>query len=197
MFAFTKEQRQAKLARTNVDNYNKLELSLSKVTDSLQREAISNAMADIVDIFTMLRSTYDLSKSVKTTEDYRLLRVAGMPGIIIDYKWIANDPMLHYTDIYAKKLNINGIVNVRDYLVKALLKNKREQLKQEYSRISSKYSITLPFTINKYNTLVCLLSAYTQEVTELDTYMVVSSQYCKEICQEFAHHNNIDILISI
>ena len=90
MFAFTKEQKQDKLARTNVDNYNKLEFSLSTVTDSLQREAILNAMADIVDIFTMLRSTYDLYKPVRTTEDYRLLRVPGMPGLVLDYRWYAN-----------------------------------------------------------------------------------------------------------
>lgn len=197
MFAFTKEQKQAKLARRNVGNYNKLEFSLSNASDSLQREAISNAMADIVDIFTILRSTYDLSKPIKTVEDYRLLRVPGMPGSVLSYDLAGNYGKLYYIDVYEEKLNINGIDNVKDYLVKALLKNRKEHLKQEYSRISSKYSITLPFTINRYNTLVCLLSAYTQEVTEWDTYMVVSLDYNTEVCKQFAHHNNIDIIISI
>lgn len=91
MFAFTKEQKQAKLAKANVDNYNKLELSLSSTSNELQREAIINAMADIVDIFTILRSTYDLSKPAKTSDDYRLLRVPGMPGIVLDYKWFTDE----------------------------------------------------------------------------------------------------------
>ena len=194
MFAFTIEQKQAKLARTNVDNYNKLEFSLSTVTDSLQREAISNAMTDIVDIFTMLRSTYDLSKPVKTTEDYRLLRVPGMPGIVLDYKWIANDLKNEIVSYYG--LTITKVKDtLQPYLVKALINNEHIKMKKEYELLAEKYRITCTFSTKNYNTVLNLLDA-AKHSRKKET-VLVANRYNREICQQFAHHNNIDILISI
>ena len=196
MFAFTKEQKQRKLANQFYSDYEKLSEQLQQdYKVDLKREAISNAMSDIVDGFTMLRSTYNADK-VRTTQDFRMLRVPGMPGIVLDYVWIANDLRLCYISEYLKQLSISGIDDVKDYLVKALLKSKEEKIKQEYLRISSKYGISFPFSISRYNTLVCLLSAYTQELTALDTYIVVSPQYNREVCEQFAYNNKIDILIS-
>ncbi len=193
MFAFTKEQKQDKLARINVDNYNKLEFSLSKVTDSLQREAISNAMADIADIFTMLRSTYDLSKPVRTREDYRLLRVPGMPGIVINYKWIGNDLIDPYVDFYSKYTFIGSPnVYIKDYLYKAILNRNKKRVHNMYLNNSAKYGITEEFSLKSFNTLESLIS-FTQTKIE---HIVVYSRYNREICQQFAHNQNIDILIS-
>lgn len=194
MFAFTKEQKQDKLARINVDNYNKLEFSLSTVTDSLQREAILNAMADIVDIFTMLRSTYDLSKPVKTTEDYRLLRVSGMPGVVIEYKWIANDLLAPYIDFYSKyTFTDTPNVDIKDYLYKAILNRNESKIRNMYTTNSAKYGITEKFSIRNFNTLESLIS-FTQ--TKID-YIVVERFYLEKVCEQFAHNQNIDILISI
>ena len=195
MFAFTKEQRQAKLARTNVDNYNKLELSLSKVTDSLQREAISNAMADIVDIFTMLRSTYELYKPVRAKEDYRLLRVPGMPGIVLDYNtWRGNDLIASHVDFYSKYAFIGtSNVDIKDYLYKAILNRNESKLRNMYTTNSAKYGITEKFSIRNFNTLESLIALN----KENSDYIVVDRFYLEKICEQFAHHNNIDILISI
>ena len=195
MFAFTKEQRQAKLARTNVDNYNKLELSLSRVTDSLQREAISNAMADIVDIFTMLRSTYDLSKPVRTTEDYRLLRVPGMPGIVIDYKWIANDLKNDLVDYYVQIITKVNHTALQTYLVKALEHSNHVKMKKEYELLAKKYSITNPFSPKNYNTVLSLLDSTLNHRKK--EAVVVTDCYDREVCEQFVHNQNIDILISI
>ena len=193
MFAFTIEQKQAKLARTNVDNYNKLEFSLSTVTDSLQREAISNAMTDIVDIFTMLRSTYDLSKPVKTTEDYRLLRLPGMPGIAINYKWIANDLKNEIVSYYG--LTITKVKDtLQPYLVKALINHEHIKMKKEYELLAEKYRITCTFSTKNYNTVLNLLDA-AKHSREKEA-VVVANNYNREICQQFANYNNIDILIS-
>ena len=190
MFAFTKEQKQDKLARINVDNYNKLEFSLSTVTDSLQREAILNAMADIVDIFTMLRSTYDLSKPVRTREDYRLLRVPGMPGVVIDYKWIANELVSYY------ELAITKVKNtlLQPYLVKAMVNREHAIRKKSYEFLVEKYSITCPFSPKNYNTVFNLLDATLNPIKK--EAVVVTDDYDREICEQFAHHNNLDILIS-
>lgn len=196
MFAFTKGQKQRKLANQFYSDYEELSEQLQQdYKVDLKREAISNAMSDIVDGFTMLRSTYSTDK-VRTTQDFRMLRVPGMPGIVRDYYWIANDLRMCYIDTYLKQLDISSMDDVKHYLVKALLKNKEEKIKQEYLRISSKYGINLPFSISRYNTLVCLLSAYTQELTALDTYIIVSPQYNREVCEQFAYNNKIDILIS-
>ena len=193
MFAFTKEQKQDKLARINVDNYNKLEFSLSTVTDSLQREAILNAMADIVDIFTMLRSTYDLSKPVRTTEDYRLLRVAGMPGIVIEYKWIANDLKNELVNYYGRTLT--KVKNtLQPYIVKALINHEHIKMKKEYELLAEKYSITCAFSIKNYNTVLNLLDA-TKHHREKEV-VVVDRFYLEKVCEQFAHNQNIDILIS-
>lgn len=196
MFAFTKGQKQRKLANQFYSDYEKLSEQLQQdYKVDLKREAISNAMSDIVDGFTMLRSTYSTDK-VRTTQDFRMLRVPGMPGIVRDYYWIANDLRMCYIDTYLKQLDISSMDDVKHYLVKALLKSKEEKIKQEYLRISSKYGISFPFSISRYNTLVCLLSAYTQELTALDTYIIVSPQYNREVCEQFAYNNKIDILIS-
>lgn len=193
MFAFTKEQRQAKLARTNVDNYNKLELSLSRVTDSLQREAILNAMADIVDIFTMLRSTYELYKPVRTTEDYRLLRVPGMPGIVLDYRWIANDLKNELYSYYASKLAIEKAGEFQQYLVNALLETKLQKMKDNHISRAVVHGVSTEFSENTYDTLINLVKL----LHTSRSINVVANRYNREICQQFAHHNNIDILISI
>lgn len=192
MFAFTKEQKQDKLARTNVDNYNKLELSLSTVTDSLQREAISNAMADIVDIFTMLRSTYDLSKPVKTTEDYRLLRVPGMPGIVVDYKWIANELVNVFFPYYDLEIDTDTYQNLQEYLITALSKKKLTQIQNKYKHKSELYGIATSFSEVNFDTLLNLESI----LHTSRSIKVVTNSYNREICQQFAHNQNIDILIS-
>ena len=193
MFAFTKEQRQAKLARTNVDNYNKLEFSLSRVTDSLQREAISNAMTDIVDIFTMLRSTYELYKPVRTTEDYRLLRVPGMPGIVLNYRWIGNDLINPYVDFYLKYAFIGtSNVDIKDYLYKAILNRNKSKIHNMYTTNSAKYGITEKFSIRNFNTLESLIALN----KENSDYIVVDRFYLEKVCEQFAHNQNIDILIS-
>lgn len=193
MFAFTKEQKQAKLARANVDNYNKLELSLSSTSDALQREAISNAMADIVDIFTILRSIYDLSKPVKTIEDYRLLRVPGMPGIVLDYKWYANDFKHTKINYLVQNTFIKDVNTLQPYLVEALLNSKLTKIKDDYARKADKYGIELPFSEDTYDTILSLESATWQGYIPI----VVTSNYNREICQQFANAINIDILISI
>lgn len=193
MFAFTKEQKQDKLARTNVDNYNKLEFSLSTVTDSLQREAISIAMADIVDIFTMLRSTYDLSKPVKTTEDYRLLRVPGMPGIVVDYKWIANELVNVCFPYYASEIATDTYQNLQEYLITALSKKKLTQIQNKYKHKSELYGIATSFSEVNFDTLLNLESI----LHTSRSIKVVTNNYNREICQQFAHNQNIDILISI
>ncbi len=195
MFALTKEQRQAKLARINVDNYNKLEFSLSTVTDSLQREAISNAMADIVDIFTMLRSTYDLSKPVKTTEDYRLLRVSGMPGIVLNYRWIANDLKNEIVSYYQLAIIKTNHTDLQTYLVKALVNREHSKMKKEYELLAEKYSITNPFSPKNYNTTLNLLNATLNHRKK--EAVVVTDCYDREVCEQFVHNQNIDILISI
>lgn len=195
MFAFTKEQRQAKLARTNVDNYNKLELSLSKVTDSLQREAISNAMTDIVDIFTMLRSTYELYKPVRTTEDYRLLRVPVMPGIVLNYRWIANDLKNEIVSYYQLAIIKTNHTDLQTYLVKALVNREHSKMKKEYELLAEKYSITNPFSPKNYNTALNLLNATLNHRKK--EAVVVTDCYDREVCEQFAHNQNIDILISI
>lgn len=192
MFAFTKEQKQDKLARINVDNYNKLEFSLSTVTDSLQREAISNAMADIVDIFTMLRSTYDLSKPVKTTEDYRLLRVPGMPGIVLDYRWIANEMVNIFFPYYASEIATDTYQNLQEYLITALSKKKLTQIQNKYKHKSELYGIATSFSEVNFDTLLNLESI----LHTSRSIKVVTNNYNREICQQFAHNQNIDILIS-
>lgn len=192
MFAFTKEQKQDKLARINVDNYNKLEFSLSTVTDSLQREAILNAMADIVDIFTMLRSTYDLSKTVKTTEDYRLLRVPGMPGIVLDYRWIANEMVNVFFPYYALEIATDPYQNLQEYLITALSKKKLSQIQNKYKHKSELYGIATSFSEVTFDTLLNLESI----LHTSRSIKVVTNSYNREICQQFAHNQNIDILIS-
>ena len=192
MFAFTKEQKQDKLARINVDNYNKLEFSLSTVTDSLQREAISNAMADIVDIFTMLRSTYDLYKPVRTTEDYRLLRVPGMPGIVLDYRWIANEMVNVFFPYYASEIATDTYQNLQEYLITALSKKKLTQIQNKYKHKSELYGIATIFSEVNFDTLLNLESI----LHTSRSIKVVTNNYNREICQQFAHNQNIDILIS-
>lgn len=193
MFAFTKEQKQAKLARANVDNYNKLELSLSSTSDELQREAISNAMADIVDIFTILRSVYDLSKPVKTIEDYRLLRVPGMPGIVLDYKVYADESINVRYWYHADAISVNHSSNIQPYLINALQEHKLTQMEAKYKRKADKYGITLPFSENTYDTLLNLESLEYSSTR----IKVVTNNYNREICQQFANATNMDILISI
>ena len=192
MFAFTKEQKQDKLARINVDNYNKLEFSLSTVTDSLQREAISNAMADIVDIFTMLRSTYDLSKPVRTTEDYRLLRVPGMPGIVLDYRWYANELVNVCFPYYDLEIDTDTYQNLQEYLITALSKKKLSQIKNKYKHKSELYGIATSFSEANFDTLLNLESI----LRTSRSINIVANIYNREICQQFAHNKNIDILIS-
>lgn len=192
MFAFTKEQKQDKLARINVDNYNKLEFSLSTVTDSLQREAILNAMADIVDIFTMLRSTYDLSKPVKTTEDYRLLRVPGMPGVVLNYRLYASEMVNVFFPYYALEIATDTYQNLQEYLITALSKKKLSQIKNKYKHKSELYSITTRFSEANFDTLLNLESI----LHTSRSIKVVTNSYNREICQQFAHNQNIDILIS-
>ena len=192
MFAFTKEQKQDKLARINVDTYNKLEFSLSTVTDSLQREAILNAMADIVDIFTMLRSTYDLSKPVKTTEEYRLLRVPGMPGIVLDYRWIANELVNVFFPYYASEIATDTYQNLQEYLITALSKKKLTQIQNKYKHKSELYGITTSISEVNFDTLLNLESI----LHTSRSIKVVTNSYNREICQQFAHNQNIDILIS-
>ena len=192
MFAFTKEQKQAKLARANVDNYNKLELSLSSTSDELQREAISNAMADIVDIFTILRSIYNLSKPVKTIEDYRLLRVPGMPGIVLDYKVYANESINVRYSYYASYGATKHLSSLQPYLANALVERKLTQIKAKYKRKADKYGITLPFSEDTYDTLLNLESLEYSSTR----IKVVTNNYNREICQQFANATNMDILIS-
>ena len=196
MFAFTKEQKQAKLARRNVDNYNKLSAQLQhSYKDDLKREAISNAMADIVDIFTILRSTYDLSKSVKTIEDYRLLRVPGMPGIVLDSKWYSRE------DIYVRALYYRFFCltpineKLQQYFIDALQSKKQKEAKAIYNDKAKLYGVTAPFSEDNFDTLFSLeeilySSGSTNEV-------VVANIYDRETCEQFAHHNNIDIIIAI
>lgn len=192
MFAFTKEQKQDKLARINVDNYNKLEFSLSTVTDSLQREAILNAMADIVDIFTMLRSTYDLYKPVRTTEDYRLLRVPGMPGIVLDYRWIANEMVNVFFPYYASEIATDTYQNLQEYLITALSKKKLTQIQNKYKHKSELYGIATSFSEVNFDTLLNLESI----LHTSRSIKVVTNNYNREVCEQFAHNQNIDILIS-
>lgn len=194
MFAFTKEQKQAKLARANVDNYNKLELSLSSTSDALQREAISNAMADIVDIFTILRSVYDLSKPVKTIEDYRLLRVPGMPGIVLDYKVYADESINVRYSYYASDGATKHLSSLQPYLITALLEHKLTQMEAKYKRKADKYGITLPFSKDTYDTLLNLETSCCLIATN---HIIVTNNYNREICQQFANATNMDILISI
>lgn len=193
MFAFTKEQKQAKLAKANVDNYNKLSEQLQhSYSNDLYREAISNAMADIVDIFTILRSSYDLSKPIKTLEDYRLLRVPGMPGIVIDYKWIADEAFdLRYSH-YINDVALNNSSNLQPYLIKALIKRNLTKMEANYKHKADKYSITLPFSEDNYDTLFSL-----ESIIQKNYPNMVTSNYNREICQQFAHTANKDILISI
>lgn len=192
MFAFTKEQKQDKLARINVDNYNKLEFSLSTVTDSLQREAILNAMADIVDIFTMLRSTYDLSKPVRTTEDYRLLRVPGMPGIVLDYRWIANEMVNVFFPYYDLEIDTDTYQNLQEYLITALSKKKLTKIQNKYKHKSELYGIATSFSEVNFDTLLNLESI----LHTSRSLKVVTNNYDREVCEQFAHNQNIDILIS-
>lgn len=194
MFAFTKEQKQAKLARANVDNYNKLELSLSSTSDELQREAISNAMADIVDIFTILRASYDLSKPVKTLEDYRLLRVPGMPGIVLDYKWYANEALNPLYPYYYEHIKISKEETIKPYLALALKVDKIRKAKLKYKNKAKKYRITLKFSEDTFDTLLNL----EKKIIHLSRPIkLVTNNYNREICQQFANATNMDILISI
>lgn len=192
MFAFTKEQKQAKLAKANVDNYNKLELSLSNTSDELKREAITNAMADIVDIFTLLRSTYDLSKPVKALEDYRLLRVPGMPGIVLDYRWIVDDSINLRYPYYVSDAGLNHSSNLQPYLVKALIERNLTKMKANYKHKADKFGVTLPFSEDNYDTLFNL-----ESMIPYNYLKIVTPNYNREICQQFAHTANKDILISI
>ena len=194
MFAFTKEQKQAKLARANVYNYNKLELSLSNTSDELQREAISNAMADIVDIFTLLRSSYDLSKSIKTIEDYRLLRVPRMPGIVLDYKWYANEVLNVRYSYYSSHIALTDANGLQPYLITALLEHKLTQMEAKYKRKEDKYGLTLSFSEDTYDTLLSLESSVMRATT---SHIIVTNNYNREICRQFANAINMDILISI
>ena len=193
MFAFTKEQKQAKLARTNVDNYNKLSDQLQhSYQDDLKREAISNAMADIVDIFTILRSTYDLSKPIKTVEDYRLLRVPGMPGIVLDYRWYANELVNVCFTYYDSEIAIDTYKNLQEYLITALSKKKLTQIQNKYKHKSELYGITTSFSEVNFDTLLNLESI----LHTSGSIKVVTNSYNREICEQFAHNQNIDILIS-
>lgn len=193
MFAFTKEQKQAKLARANVNNYSKLELSLSNTSDDLQREAISNAMADIVDIFTLLRSSYDLSKPVKTLDDYRLLRVPGMPGIVLEYRGYTNEYINVRYSHYSYDIALTDANGLQPYLINALLERKLAQMKANYKRKADNYGVTLPFSEDNYDTLFSLESSI-----HLSTKIkIVTNNYNREICQQFANKTNMDILISI
>lgn len=192
MFAFTKEQKQAKLAKTNVDNYNKLEFSLSSATDSLQREAILNAMADIVDIFTILRSTYDLSKPIKTVEDYRLLRVPGMPGIVIDciMKGTRYKARTAYFSYHCTSPHLSEL---QQYFIYALQNKKLKEMKSTYKHKSKVHGVTTPFSQYNFDTLLSL-----EEILDSSELInIVEDNYNRETCEQFAHHNNIDIIISI
>ena len=194
MFAFTKEQKQAKLARTNVDNYNKLSDQLQQVySDDLKREAISNAMADIVDIFTMLRSTYDLSKPIKTVEDYRLLRVPGMPGIVLDYKRYDNEIINRPTPYYAYHYILENVGELQQYLINALQNKKLKEIETKYIYKSELYGITSVVSEANYDTLLNL----EKMLHSSRRIHIVTNNYRREICEQFAHSQNIDILISI
>lgn len=194
MFAFTKEQKQAKLARTNVDNYNKLSDQLQKsYQDDLKRVAISNAMADIVDIFTLLRSTYDLSKPIKTVEDYRLLRVPGMPGIVIDCIMKGSSVVrarTAYFSYHCPSLHFSGL---QQYLIYALQNKKLKEMKSTYKHKSKVHGVTTPFSQYNFDTLLSL-----EEILDSSGLInIVENNYNRETCEQFAHHNNIDIIISI
>lgn len=194
MFAFTKEQKQAKLARRNVDNYNKLEFTLSNATDSLQREAILNAMADIVDIFTLLRSTYDLSKPIKTAEDYRLLRVPGMPGIVIDCITGKGSSVVRTrTAYFAYHCTSPHLSELQQYFIYALQNKKLKEMKSTYEHKSKVHGVTTPFSQYNFDTLLSL-----EEILDSSGLInIVEDNYNRETCEQFAHHNNIDIIISI
>ena len=200
MFTFTKEQKQKKLANQFYSDYCKLSEQLQhNYKSDLTREAISNAMADIVDGFTLLRITYDLSKQVKTTKDYRLLRVPEMPGIVLDYYWIANDLKEPYVTFYSKYVfNITPNIYIKDYLYKAILNKNKKRVHDMYIANSSVYGVTEEFSIKNFNTLESLI-AFTKAKTNKvsSNYVIVGSKYSREICEQFAHNQNIDILISI
>ena len=193
MFAFTKEQKQAKLAKANVDNYDKLLAQLQySYQDDLKREAISNAMADIVDIFTILRSSYDLSKPVKTLEDYRLLRVPRMPGIVLDYRWIADDSINLRYPHYVNDAGLDHSSDLQPYLIKALINRNLTKMEANYKHKANKFGVTLPFSEDNYDTLFNL-----ESILQNNYSKIVTPNYNREICQQFAHNQNIDILISI
>ena len=194
MFAFTKEQKQDKLARINVDNYNKLEFSLSTVTDSLQREAILNAMADIADIFTMLRSTYDLSRPVKTPEDYRLLRVLGMPGIILDYRGYPREDICVRAPYYRFLSILPHVGDLQQYFINALQSKKLKEAEATYNDKAKLYGVTAPFSEDNFDTLFNLEE--TLQYSGRSNAAVVVDIYNRELCEQFAHHTNLDILIS-
>lgn len=193
MFAFTKEQKQKKLANQFFSDYQKLSKQLQQdYAVDLKREAISNAMADIEDAFTLLRTTYDLSKPVKTLEDYRLLRLPGMPGIILDYKCIDNKYMALRHSYYVSDAGLNHSSNLQLYLVKALIKRNLTKMKANYKHKANKFGVTLPFSEDTYDTLFNL-----ESIIQNNYLRIVTSNYNREICQQFAHTANKDILISI
>ena len=196
MLAFTKEQKQAKLARTNVDNYTKLLGQLQhSYQDDLKMEAISNAMADIADIFTMLRSTYDLSKPVRTREDYRLLRVPEMPGIVLDYKGYPREDICVRTPYYRFLPILPHVGELQQYFINALQSKKLKEAEATYSYKAKLYGVIAPFSEDSFDTLFNLEGIlYTSGRTNA---AIVANIYNREICEQFAHHTNLDILISI
>lgn len=194
MFAFTKEQKQKKLANQFFSDYKKLSEHLQEnYKTDLKREAISNAMADIVDAFTLLRTTYSLSTPVNALEDYRLLRVPGMPGIVLEYRGYASEYINVRYSHYSYDIALTDAKGVQPYLLNALLERKLTQMEANYKRKADKYGIELPFSEDNYDTILNLESATRQGYIPI----TVTINYNREICTQFAHTTNLDILISI
>lgn len=84
------------------------------------------------------------------------------------------------------------LIRVQPYLTNALVKHKLTQMEANYKHKANKLGITLPFSEDTYDTLFSL-----ESISQTDYLNIVTSNYNREICQQFASKTNKDILISI
>ena len=93
---------------------------------------------------------------------------------------------------YASEIATDTYQNLQEYLITALSKKKLTQIQNKYKHKSELYGIATSFSEVNFDTLLNLESI----LHTSRSIKVVTNNYNREVCEQFAHNQNIDILIS-